>query len=139
MEEEGPCFVGCTNGRLFRHQINLHPAIVLLNVWNTRLGKMELVTTSRWCTTVSSMETCRYGDVGVWEGRGLVCNMGGEVPVWRYGDMQVWEHGVMGICGVCIYGRPQRGSVCVYGGGESVWGAELCGKVPKRCGSLGVG
>ena len=85
-----------------------------------------------------------YGDMQVWRcggmgGRVVVCNLGGEVPVWRYGDMQVWEHGVMGICGVCINGRPQRGSVCVYGGGESVWGTVLCVKVPKRCGSLGVG
>lgn len=47
-----------------------------------RLGRMVQGTTSRWCTMVSSTETCRYGDVWVW-GMGNV-----KVSVW---DTKVWE------------------------------------------------
>ena len=65
---------------------NLYTAI------DHRLERMEQVTTSRWCTTVLSMETCRYGGVGV-----LVWKYAGGMEVWGYwyGNMEVvWKWGI---------------------------------------------
>ena len=62
---------------------NLYTAI------DHRLERMEQVTTSRWCTTVLSMETCRYGGVGV-----LVWKYAGGMEVWGIG-MEIWRCGVL--------------------------------------------